>query len=659
MYAINLFSICGVLVSVLLALGKSSKEEAAYHVDKINNTGAAFAKIGNGQFYNDKLYVYANIDVPNYEKHLETLSSYVRTINGLCYSLNKKSKNEILKCETERTEVKGHGTVINTGPGIKSTSVNCSKTKEGSENTAERCLLRSRMLNQQLKKAVNTNKIIQHAVDHHSRTTRGLINGLGNMLHVITGVMDNEDAVRIENKINNLDTTQSELVELSKDAIYMVQTLRKDINDSLAMLHGEQNQTRRTINEIISNLENTQKMSDILQLHLDVTELVDAVYMELTAIENDQHEIMTVMMSIQSGRIHPSIIGEDIMIEIYHKLASKLKTSTIPDKLDLSKTFEVTYISKNGSLVIKVGVPIPDPEVFQFNKIYLIPQVTQAVSMIYDMEVQYVASNAAGTLFAGMNEANYQACSKVTVENNLPFLLCRQMEPLSRDGDGSCVIQLFKGKRFPVNACDYKVIKTKEIFTKMSSTNRWLYSFQTQRTLKIVNNKNELHEAYLNGSGIITILCNGQLHLDNRVYGVSKVSAIKNVTVKYPDVSFLPELAPNIVPDDIETVRRPRIKPLSAIEHNAGLLREGQQFDIWKNNLQRLEEHRATTNQRHYWYSGVFGTLCVALITAVLLGWFLVKRYVANNRTIVEHIELAERPGAIRTKRAHTFSFAK
>lgn len=663
MYKITKIFFYTVFVQVLLTLVDSTlrteNREALMYINKrINNTGAVFERVGNGQFYNKRLFIYANVDVPEYEGHLKILSVYARKIDNLCLNVKYDSSDDNINCATERNEIRGHTIIANTGPGFRTTSVNCSVVKSNNGINLNKCLLRSRILSQQLDRAEKTSNIIRHALEHHSRTGRALLNGIGNMLHAITGVMDNEDADAIYEKLKNMDNTQNRLVELSKDAVYVVGTLRKSVNESLKALHENQNQTRRTIDDIISNLKVNQKLRDGIYRHLDIVELIDTVHMELSEIENNQHELLSIMTSIQSGHLHPSIIGKEVMTEMYQKLSSKLKIKAIPDKLDLSRTFEIHGVLRKDSLIVRIGVPIPDQDVFGISRIYLLPQIKQGVAMIYDLETQYIASNAASTLFVNMNVASYAGCNRIVTEGDLPFSLCRQNEPILRESDESCVVQLYRNQQ-AFNQCNYKVVRTTEIFTQMVSENRWLYSFQSQQTLRIVTEENELEEIHLNESGTISVLCGGQLHFGSRVYGLSKINnAASNIDIKYPDVGFLPEFTSNMM-GSINTnasMGQRIIKLMTKEEHNEGLLREGEQFNNWKNHLQKLEEHRATMSRGHYWYGGIFGTTCVLFMAIILSGWIMLRRYLNKNRTVVEHIELAERPRVSEQGRAHTFS---
>lgn len=610
----------------LLGRGRTTTER--YVMEQINNTGAAFEEIATVQFYQDKFCVYISVEVSNHEEHLKILSMYLSKINELCMEIGHETYT---RCNIIHKEVTGNTANVNTGPGIKREPLNCTNEPTGNR-PVNKCLLKSRIVNQQLRKAVNRNSEIQHVLESHSKTKRSLADGLGNALHYIIGVMDNKDANQIYERLKNTELTQDRLIEVSKDAVYVVGNLRKSVNESLRILHDEQNQTRKTVGEIIRHLERDQRLQDGMYRHLDVIELVDTVYMELVEIENDQREVQSIIASIQNGHLHPSIIGKNTMTEIYNKLRAKLKITTPYDELNLFKVLELDHTIKNQSLIVRVSVPIPTMDVYQLSKIYLIPRIHHGISVIYDLNTQYIASNVAKTNFVDMDHDGYEGCIKISKEENQPFLLCKQTGPVLK-GDDSCIIQLLKNKIMRDDLCEYKVIPTKEIFVRMVNANRWLFQFRTEKYVKIVGSDNDLIELQLNGTGVLTIFGNGELHFSDRVYGTSILNKRNNelIRITYPDDGVLPNFtlnAFNTLNDGknyIKQIER-SVKVSSAMDHNNGLLEEGEQFDNWANSIRKLEEHRAESNKRHYWYSGIFGTLGTIAILVIFLWWCTLGR---------------------------------
>lgn len=130
------------------------------------------------------------------------------------------------------------------------------------------------------------------------------------------------------------------------------------------------------------------------------------------------------------------------------------------------------------------------------------------MSVLYDIQTPYVASNMANTNF--INIEHYEKCKKVT-EDVKPFLLCPQVGPKISSSDKTCVLQLLKNETPEDGLCTYRISKMTEIFTKMPTGNQWYFSFNAKKTLKIITRKNELFEIELTGTGIISITTEGQL----------------------------------------------------------------------------------------------------------------------------------------------------
>lgn len=53
--------------------------------------------------------------------------------------------------------------------------------------------------------------------------------------------------------------------------------------------------------------------------------MASEIHTELIEIERHKKETISILSSLQSGKLHPSIMGKQVLTEIYKKLSSKLK----------------------------------------------------------------------------------------------------------------------------------------------------------------------------------------------------------------------------------------------------------------------------------------------------------------------------------------------
>lgn len=195
-----------------------------------------------------------------------------------------------------------------------------------------------------------------------------------------------------------------------------------------------------------------------------------------------------------------------------------------------------------------------------------------------------------------MTQENYKGCKTISEENNRPFLLCKQFGPKILETDNACEIQLIRGKQ-SANSCEYKVIKTNEIFVQMTTENKWLFKFKNSKNIQLITINNVLVDIRLSGTGILEIMIEGQLRIDQSIYNIIKDRGNVNRTIKieYPEIGSLPEFTFEILKskDTSKIVEKQlRINNFSNKQHNEGLLKEGEEFENWKNNLASLEEQK-------------------------------------------------------------------
>lgn len=169
------------------------------------------------------------MDVPSYNDDLKNIGKYLNVLDNLC------NITTIRKCEYSE-----NGTQ--------------SCTQQDMEWGLNQCRTRARVERQMWRAACIRNIEINHLMDHHKRSRRGLVNGLGSFIHYITGVMDNNDSENIYTSIKSINETEKKLIEASKDKVYVVGKLRKEVNDNLQQIHGEQNQTQVIINKIVTKI---------------------------------------------------------------------------------------------------------------------------------------------------------------------------------------------------------------------------------------------------------------------------------------------------------------------------------------------------------------------------------------------------------------------
>lgn len=211
--------------------------------------------------------------------------------------------------------------------------------------------------NKELNKTLNKtrNRELEHLLDHHGRNKRGIVNGIGTLMKSISGVMDANDAERIDKKLANFEKTQKGLIEVQKDQLYAVSSFRKNINDNLEQLFKEQNVSRVHINEIVKQIKNHHWSDKTITMEMKLSEMITTINLEFLEVDRHQKETISILEALYNNRLHPAIVTKEALSGIYEKIFANIKMDGddfVADKLEVSRCFTVTGKLLNDTLII-------------------------------------------------------------------------------------------------------------------------------------------------------------------------------------------------------------------------------------------------------------------------------------------------------------------
>lgn len=102
--------------------------------------------------------------------------------------------------------------------------------------------------------------------------------------------MDAEDAEKIDDKLKNMENVQAKLIEVEKDRLYAVTNTRKNIEKNLDNIFIEQNITRGDIERLTDDYKQQHLFHDKLEQDMRLTEILEVMHLELSAINRHQGE---------------------------------------------------------------------------------------------------------------------------------------------------------------------------------------------------------------------------------------------------------------------------------------------------------------------------------------------------------------------------------
>lgn len=564
-----------------------------YQITKIKNTGVVFEKTCMAQFYTKFYNIYTTLNIPQYHGELEKANNYLDELNEICENLINEL-HEKTKCR-------------------------------------QRIQQERRMMGELRTKNNNFNNLLEH----HERTKRGLVNGLGSILKYVGGVVDASDEIRIDQKLTDLDASQTGLLEIQKDQLYVVNSMRKNVDANMEQLFKEQNLTRKNLNELINEYRTQHQLSTRVGQELRLNEMLTILNMELLEMSRHRDETISIISSLQLGKLHPTLVSKEALKEIYHKIEGQINMgNNSPRKLRLSRSFEVNSQLVRRNLVINIKAPIPEATAYEINKLYLLPirRNLREPALVYDIKNAFIASDVAKTKFIRLTEAEYKDCTDIGDTKEPKIILCKLTQAEMADNKGTCDIKLLQNRKPRNGTCGLRIVNTSQIFSRMSNGNKFLFSLQGKKSIKILG-KNGLFVDDLEGTGILELLNWVQIHIDNQIYRATS-SVETNFTIEVPEDDSILNVFD--MTRDVDLTRR--LEPVVEEHHVAGIkLGSGERMEHWKLHIQNLEEQRksAIRNKIGHGISGTLWTTCGLILTICLI----IKRRRANLRKIAKPIQ--------------------
>jgi hypothetical protein len=346
------------------------------------------------------------------------------------------------------------------------------------------------------------------------KNKRGIIDGLGSIIKLVTGNLDANDAIKYDKAIKRLTVKQS------KD--------RKDFVDNMSMAWKTMDKLSNTtktlkMNQQLMKSRILQLESAMNELHLEdvnpyIYTMSSIVYTQLNIALNSIYQILMdiedAMTFAQLNTLHPAIIKHDEILNelksIEHFLPSELRFPVSIDITHVQVIEEIvnikSYIS-GETVVFLLDVPLIDRQDYALYHLFPIP--TFQNNSFYTMlpKSKYLLIN-------DQNYAQLNApCKEITTEN----YLCDIDNLNNVNKNSSCEVQLINFSN-NYEQCKLTKLKLEDVKVKKISKSQWIVTFPSKTVLK-TNCENHIDKNELIGNYII--------HIDNNCE-----VQIKNITLK-------------------------------------------------------------------------------------------------------------------------------
>lgn len=216
----------------------------------------------------------------------------------------------------------------------------------------------------------------------HNRDKRGLIDGLGHVVKLITGNLDSKDAERYDSEIEKLKRNQNKIVSATNKQLTLNLEILKKFNDTLAVLNRNQLEIEKHLNRLIGNISRSLITNLILTNLEIIVQILTDLEISLTFARN--------------RHLHTSVIKPKAFLNQLNKMLEIYSPNEMPFNIDLHNIgyyYQVTETSvyyKDMTLNFILSVPITYSE--NYKQYQLIPIPTKQ-NYVIKIKKPYITMN--------------------------------------------------------------------------------------------------------------------------------------------------------------------------------------------------------------------------------------------------------------------------
>ena len=345
-----------------------------------------------------------------------------------------------------------------------------------------------------------------------SRKRRGWANIIGSGLNIATGVMDNDDAVRINAQINALNNSNTHLMKLMVN-----QTTIQDMTQRI--IRKEEGNVKRQIENLQQQINQigNKKQEEIRELFTLLSLLTRSIMS--TNLETQQG-LMELLMHVHHGKVSTTIMNPEKLKQHLAMITENIASDImIPDDgtpnyiAKMYSLLEAKVHMNDGRILIKIVVPLLNREIFNLHHIIAVPFKHNKEYKIITTPNQFIAVNKREDRYYLITIQQKTACKSLT--NN--WIVCNQRNILynMQKGSAKCEMAILTHLSKGISPkCALADIKMQQVWSKLHTPNQFLFTVVNETMVNIIC-KDESTVCKLKGSGIISLRQQCTIHTDN------------------------------------------------------------------------------------------------------------------------------------------------
>lgn len=350
------------------------------------------------------------------------------------------------------------------------------------------------------------------SVQSKRRKREAILGFIGSYVHKpLFGLMDEDDAIEIYDKINEIIVKQDIHTRILEDNISIIQRTIKLTNNTIQNFRTNIDQ----LNNYLLNISST-----LITAEQEIKQHINFKYLSsLATLITFEHERMTrrikdILKNTLRGEFTELITYEQLMADI-HEVSSDMDDSSfmIMNSLrDIQQVVSIQGTIINKRMMIEVTIPILSKSLFKLNKIIPLPMRYKDEAIILDIENQHFLVNKGSRVYIPIHLTDVQNCRSIL---NRTSLICYPQTEMYFENEKSCESNILFEQNTTdfIQTCSYKHIADINYIKRINEKS---YFVGVKEPLQVRENCiKQITQFYtLNTTGILTMNLNCEIILN-------------------------------------------------------------------------------------------------------------------------------------------------
>lgn len=363
-------------------------------------------------------------------------------------------------------------------------------------------------LNTRYNDIAHDNEAIFHLTSRQSRRS-ALLGFVGTVSKKIFGTMDEDDAIRYDNAIKEVETDQKKLALLMKENILVTTSLLRSFNETLHIIKLNEKHLKDAIDELSQDVLNLTYVSKELGIRSRMLELTSMIENSLLALSFKVEDIINSIMFSKSNVLYPTILTpKELYTELVDNYRFLPESKQLPVSLSLDNMHTILNISEISSyfnkekVVFTVKIPLINP--MHLNVYHNLPSLVphdknnpRSYSTIIPSS-KYIGISRDRSMYCKLDDLDY--CKII----NNDHYLCEATILYSSSATPSCETEIITKVLTSIPPiCETKFIHGHVSIWQPLRYSRWLYVMSEKTKISIECNNSQSTEIEFSGNGVL------------------------------------------------------------------------------------------------------------------------------------------------------------